>query len=321
MEKILIPGIDEKIEKILRELELKTEVSPESFLKIHKTGKHRYSTEALTPEGEKVAFYARLHDNADAKTKFGREIVFLERIRKSNFPIKKVIPRIINWGIEKDFEWMVREYPSPAPLEHNRSLIQNQLPGMIRKITKLVLEISDISPKIVRGLKKFNCQNYLSKNLYKGLVDKQIITRELAQDILKIIKGNIPLAQKENHYLCHGDLNLGNILADKKEIWLIDWELIQLNNFGYDIGYLWTHLWEAKKDFRRSLMESFIKKLAPERFGKFKKLLPLVASYLSLGGIELKIEGEKKEILRRRRNFYVNLLKNCTKGFNQLIKV
>jgi len=321
MEKILIPGIDEKIEKILRGLELKTEVSPENFLKIHKTGKHRYSTEALSPEGERVAFYARLHDNLDAKEKFTREIVFLERIRKSNFPIKKVIPKIINWGIEKDFEWLVREYPTAPPLGQSRNLTQKPFPGMVRKITKLVLEISDISPKTVRGLRKFNCQNYLSKNLYKGLVDKKILTKDLTQNILEIIKKSIPLAQKENHYFCHGDLNLGNILADKKEIWLIDWELIQLNNFSYDIGYLWAHLWEAKKEFRRSLVESFIKKLPPERLWKFKKLLPLVVSYLSLGGIELKKEDEKKELFKKRRNFYINLLKNCTKGFNQLIKV
>ena len=94
----------------------------------------------------------------------------------------------------------------------------------------------------------------------------------------------MPLLEKENHYISQGDLNLDNIIIDEKNNpWLIDWELIHLNNFAYDIGYLWAHLWEAKKEFRQKLISKYIKHLNKNELLKFKKLLQVVASYLSLG--------------------------------------
>jgi serine/threonine protein kinase len=317
---ILIKGIEKKIEKKLKELNLRPGISPRGFLKIHKTGKHRYFSPCLRRDGELIAFYARLHDNLDAKEKFVREINFLKRLRKSDLKIKKIIPQILDYGIEKDFEWFEREYPKAPTLGYSRNLTQKPFPGMIEKITEAILEISKISPNNFPGLKKFNCQNYFGNGVYEDLIKKGLISREISEKFRRIIKKNFPLLEKENRYFCHGDMNLGNILSDKKNIWLIDWELIHLNNFAYDIGYLWAHLWEAKSSFRNELINSYLEKLNSQKFLKFKKLLPIVVSYLSLGGIELKKEGEKIRILEKRRRFYLNLLKNCL-DFNKLIKI
>jgi hypothetical protein len=316
---ILIPKIEKKIEIKLKELQLNPEITPREFLKIHKTGKHRYFSPCLEKDGKIVAFYARLHDNLDAKEKFIREINFLKRLKGINSKIKKIVPAILNYGVEKDFEWLKREYPKASPLGRSRELIQRPSPELIKEITGSILEISKISPRNFPGLKNFDCQNYLSKGEYEGLQKRGIISEELRKKIFKMIKGNLPLLEKENRYFCHGDMNLGNILSDKKDIWFIDWELIHLNNFAYDIGYFWAYLWEAKISFRQKLIKSFIRNLDSQKFLKFKKLLPIVVSYLSLGGIEYRKGREKIKILEKRRNFYLRLLENCAKKFEILV--
>ncbi|KPJ57367.1 hypothetical protein AMJ49_02140 [Parcubacteria bacterium DG_74_2] len=317
--RILIPKIGDKIERKLKELNLRPETSPRKFLKIYKTGKHRYFSPCLTKEKEKFAFYARLHNNLDAKRKFIREINFLRKLKKINLKIKRITPEIINYRIEEDFEWFFREYPEGPPLGYRRNLTQKPFPGMVRKIIRAIFDVSKIHPKIFPGLKRFSFQNYLALGVYEDFAKKKIVPKNLSEKILRFIKENLSLLEKENKYFCHGDLNLGNILSDGKEIWIIDWELIHLNNFVYDIGYLWAHLWEAKRYFRQKLIKAYINRLSSHKFQKFKKILPIVVSYLSLGGIEQKKEREKIKILKKRRRFYLNLLKNCL-NFEKLIK-
>ncbi len=319
-EKIFIPRIEKKIERKLKELNLKPELSLKDFLKIHNKGKHRYFS-PCKKDGKMVAFYARLHDNLDAKQKFIREIEFLKRVKKSQIKIKILLPEILNWGIEKDFEWLVREYPKAPPLGTRRNMIRQPSLKIIEQLTKAIFEISKLEPKDLSDitLKKFNYQNYLAPGIYADLLRKKIISSGLVQKILKKIQNVMPLLKKENHYFSHGDLNLGNILLNGKRIWIIDWELIHLNNFAYDIGYLWAHLWEAKRNFRKKLIKSYLKNLNSIQLAKFKKLLPVVASYLSLGGVEYKEEREKLKILEKRRRFYLKLLENCTKKFETLI--
>jgi thiamine kinase-like enzyme len=307
---ILIPTIEKKVERKLKELNLKPEIEISDFLKIHKNKKHRYFTPCLTKEGEKIAFYSRVHFNLDAKNKIIREIEFLKKLKKSKLKIKKIVPEILNYGIEKDFEWFEREYPPGTPLGESRKLKQKLKIKIIPEIIKIIFEISKIPPSFFPKIKKFNPKNYLAERVYEELVNKKILEKNLAKSIQEFIEKNIPLLKKENKYFCHGDLNLGNIISDGKRIWLIDWELIQINNFAYDIGYLWSHLWQAKKSFRQKLILDFLKKLPSKKIKKFKILFPIVTSYLALGGIR---GGTKK-----RREFYSKIFKNCL-DFKKLI--
>ncbi len=317
---ILIPNIQQKIKKKLNEFSLKADTSPKEFLEKHGVGRHRYVSRCQTKKGEWVAFYARLHNNEDSKNKFLQEIHFLETIKKSKLKIGNFIPPILNFGRENDFEWMIRRYLEGKALGFSRKVISPLPTKAVNKITDDVYEISLTSPKYFSGLKEFDYKNYLATGTYQDLAKKGVISKKFANQILRQIKITIPLLKKENHYLSHGDLNLGNIIEEKGKIWIIDWELISKNNFAYDIGYLWAHLWEAEKSFRQALISDYVKKLTPQKLEKFKKLLPVVATYLSLGGIEYKESKEKEAMLKRRRIFYLKLIENCLKPFSQLIK-
>ena len=321
--KILIPNIEIKIDKKIKELEIFPKIPTFEFFRTHGELKHRYFSPCETREGKMVAFYARCHDNPDAQKKFIREAKFLKKIQETNYSIKKVIPKIIKSGKKKDFEWMLREYITGAALGHSRKVSLALTKKQVKELTTLIPKISRIPPDSFSSLKlkKFNCRNYLAEDLYSFLSKKGVISKMVEKKLIKTIKKTMPLVEKENRYFCQGDLNLGNIILDKeRKIWIIDWELIHVNNFAYDIGYLWAHLWEIKKELRKKLISEYIKKLNKQQFLKFKKLLPVVASYLSLGGIQIEQRKEKEERFRKRRKFYKKLLINCTKTFEELIK-
>lgn len=315
---ILIPQIDKKIEKKLKELKLIPEISPKEFLAKYKNRKHRYFSPCYKENGEKVAFYSRLHFNLDAKNKVIQEIKFLEKLKKTKLKIKKIIPQITDFGVEKDFEWFQREFPPGKPLGQSRSLEQKLDKKIIPKIVKIIFEISKIPPNFLRDLKKFEIKNYLAINVYKELIEKNFLKKELALSIQNSIKRNFSLLKKENKYFCHGDLNLGNIIYDGKNISLIDWELIHLNNFAYDIGYFWAHLWQGKRELRQNLITTYLKKLSSENLKKFKIFFPIVTSFLALGGIKFK--EKKKSLMDKRKKFYSEIFGNFF-NFEKLIKL
>jgi len=322
--RILIEGIKDEIDKKLKILGMKPEVSPSEFFRVHRSLKHRYFSPVEDKKETKRAFYARCHNNLDAKRKFIREANFLNKIQKSSYQIKSAIPKIILWRKEKNFEWMVREYIEGIPLEHNRELKSKIEQEKVKKLALLVNQISKINPSEFSTLKieRFNIKNYLAEDLLKGLSMEGILSSSVVGKLLKKIKKTMPLLERENKYFAQGDLNLGNIIVgEKNKLWIIDWELIHVNNFAYDICYLWVHLWNTEKKIRKALIEEYIKKLTKEKLSKFKKLLPVVASYLSLGGVKIKHEKEKEEYFEKRKRFYKSLLVNSTKNFENLIKV
>lgn len=315
---ILIPQIDQKIEKKLKELKLIPEISPSEFLAKHKNRKHRYFSPCYKENGEKVAFYSRLHFNLDAKNKVIQEIKFLKKLKKTKLKIKKIIPQIIDFGIERDFEWFQRECLPGKPLGQSRTLEQKLDKKIIPKIVKIIFEISKIPSKFLTNLKKFNIKNYLASNVYKELIEKKFLKKEVALPIQNFIRRNFSLLKKENKYFCHGDLNLGNIISDGKNIYLIDWELIHLNNFAYDIGYFWSHLWQTKREIRQLLISQYLKKISDQEIKKFKIFFPIVTSFLALGGIKFK--EKKGPLIKKRRKFYSAIFENFF-NFEKLIKL
>jgi len=319
----VVTNVGPKIKNKLGKLCLKPEISPIEFIKRVNGKKHRYFSPCETISGQKVVFYARIHDNKDAQKKFINEIRFLKKIKESRLPLTKVIPELFASGIEKSYEWLVRAYLPAPPLGYSRSLYQKTPKKIVRQLAKAIYQISKIPHKTLGlELTKFNTKNYLVANQCQGLVNRQLIPASLSHQIINLTERSLPLLKEENRYPAHSDLNLGNILVEKNHFWLIDWELVQFNNFAYDIGYLWAHLWQAPATFRNQLIKSYLNQLSNGQVAKFKKLFPIVVIYLSLGGIEYrKNSKEKLAIMQKRRRYYLNLLYKCVGSFQQLIRV
>jgi thiamine kinase-like enzyme len=305
---ILIPKIKEKIEKLLEKLSLKPEISPKEFLKIHKNKKHRYSSPCLTKDGKKVNFFARIHFNLDAKSKFKNEIKFLKKAENLKLSFK--IPRLLDFGIEKDFEWLVREYPPGKTLLEEFTFS--------KKIIKAISEISEIKKEWFLPLKKFKIKRYFNFGLRKILVKNGLISESLSEKLEILVKKNFSLLQKERKYICHGDLGPKNILVSKNNLLIIDWETVHLNNFAFDIAYLWVWFWKEKKK-RDFLIKEYLKNLKPKKRKIFEKIFPIVVSYLCQREIRFQKGWESKEEFEKRKKSLICFLENCPQGFENLI--
>ncbi len=322
--RILIPQISQKIDKKLQELNLRPFIKPADFIRLTKGKKHRYWSVCQTRKGKKVAFFARLHDNKDASQKFKREVGFLNKIKTQKLDFYQVTPKLIDFGQERDFEWLIREYIDGLPLGFSRKL-KTKIPFKIApKLTKAIFQISQTPKSFLKTipLKKFDWHYYIKiQNLYFGLVRRGVIKQETYQKIIKLIQARKELLKKENHYFSHGDLNLGNIVLGGNNFKIIDWELVHFNNFVYDFTYCWIHLWQAPKNFRRKFIQTYLGFLSVRQRKVFREILPVVVIYLALGGIVYQSQEVSKHYLLARRKFYLKLLLRALADFEELIKI
>ena len=322
----LIPNIDEKITNKLKELKLTPSITPKKFIEETNGNKHRYSSLCKNQNGDFLIFYARLHNNEDAKRKVRKELLFSKNLEndsfRNNLPFKDLLPRYYKGEIEKDFEWFEREYIKENPLGVNEKLNEKLNERIIKNLSLSVFEISKTDILLFNNipLKKFIPRNYnLADREIEKAVDGLDKENNLARRIKEFLIENQSLLERENRYLSHGDFNLGNIIETKeKKLKLIDWESMGINNFSYDIGYLFMHLWEATKNQRKYLIETFLSFLPKEKQDIFKKLFQATIIYLAIGGKDIDPIEIKESKLERRRNFFENILKNSLE-FKKLI--
>ena len=317
---ILIPRIGEKIAAVLRRHKLRPEVSPKKFLARVKTSKHRYFTPARTPEGTTVAFYARLHANPDAQRKFLTEVSVLRRLNRMPQPFARSAPRLLSAGRESSFEWFTREHINGNPLGHSRHLSGRLAASTVAQLASSIVSIGQLPPKELRvKLPRFNPDNYRIDRQCYGLAQAAAVPATTCRGVGRLVSNNRQLLHRCNRVVAHGDLNLGNILVDGGIVRIVDWELAQLNNLAYDLGYLWVHLWEAPKRFRQLLLQSFVRQLPSPQRALFRQLLPVVVAYLAIGGIPYRRSAHERHAEQeRRRRYHVRLLQQCLHGFSAL---
>jgi len=318
----LIPNIERKIEKTLLDLKLKPEVSVQEFIKRTKRAKHRYSSLCRNNKGQKLIFYARLHQNKDAKTKMAREISFFKKSK--NLKISKYIPEVYSSKKEKGFEWLSREYFKTPILGLNERLDRKIENKQAKILARAVFEIKSTELGTLKGIlfREFPVENYLeSTNQLPCLIKKGVISQTQAKKIKRFFEENKYLLEKENKYFCHGDLNLGNIIISKGAVKIIDWESAQINNPAFDMAYLFCHLWQAPRIIRKTLISSYLALLSKKQKTVFLKLFPVVVFYLSIHGIEAKPKEIRIDLLKKRKEFFQKLLKKSHLGVGEIIRI
>lgn len=321
----IIPGIKNKLKALLQKNELIPEVSPKKFFKKYKTSKHRYNSVCVDKNECKIVFYARVHNNEDARNKVRREISFLEEMKKNDFKINKYVPKIIDYGIENDFEWFTREYIKGDALGDIYGLrkrpsikLVNSLLGALESLLKTSSVLKN--NKNLKLEKRGAYGNYLIKiPEYKKLLIKKTISERNYCDVKKFFKNNKKIINKQDNYIVHGDFHPGNIIFKNNKFWIVDWELVQINNFIFDISFFWLH--SKGSIFSRNLLIKFLHDIKQKELAK--KLFRISLLFLLSGEI-LRLQslnkGKNKNIEKDRR-FFIEVLNNALIGFEEVINM
>lgn len=318
---LVIPGVAAGIARVQARLGLTPQVSARSFLAQVGDAKHRYVSRCATRAGATVAFYARLHANRDAQAKFLTEIRLLQYFRRHQPPFATVVPKLLAWGRTPNFEWFTREYPLARPLGSSRRLAHQPSQTVATAIGRTVAQIGTLPVRhLPFRIRAFRSDDYRIVAQCASIAGDAGVPARTCTALQRKFTRARTLLVRGNRTLAHGDLNLGNLLATDEQFWIIDWEQVHVNNFAYDIGYLWAHLWQAPRPIRRAVLAGYLAELPARRHHDFQTLLPLVVAYLCMGGVTWRAgrREDHAELLQRRR-YYLQLLQRCAGPFQTLI--
>lgn len=321
----LIPGIDKKIESILKKLRLKPKIPPLEFITKKGEKKHRYYS-ICYPYGklEKMFFYARINKNKWAKEKSMNEIAMVEYIKntKEKDEVLNYFPNYHKCKKEKDFEWILTKYFKGTILESSKKAEKISIALSDKKIldlAKILFSINHSSLFEKVSIKKFNVKEYLDlENL--PLFEKEISLPKLNPKIKELINKNKKFLFEENKYFTHGDFHLGNIVVSEKRAKIVDWEDYCLNNFAFDTAFFFCRLWREKK-IRKKIIKNYFELLSQEEKKKFKILFRIDTLFQTSRDIKVKpLEFDSIEF-EQRKNFFKEVIKNSIRGFEPLINI
>jgi len=311
----LIPKIAEKISQVLRKKGLFPLEGPEDFLKRTQGKKHRYSTVCQNKEGKKFIFYARVHDSPFEKERMITEVKLAKVLMKKRYPF---FPRYFDGKIEKDFEWILREYFEEAPLEDPKNIekLKRKISKEeISRICNVLLKLQKIKTSNFPFLKKLNLK--MCSRLPEQIEKEKIFSKEELEKLKNFLKENFKILKKENKYFCHGDFQIGNIILFKKKIKIIDLEGAKISNFAFDVCFLWARLWRERKT-AKEILKTFYEILPKNKRERFEILFRLNSLFIGFHSFMQEPKEYDRKMIEKRKKFFLNVLKNSLFSFSKL---
>lgn len=205
-----------------------TELTPFFHFDQEKFNEKFYTTPAFDKDNNKFILKIRIEDYPETKETFGWERFFVRYFNEID--TKNLYTAEFIKSGELPPEWMIYKY------------VEGKAAGNMCEINKNIVSEFPIE-KVVKSI--ISLQN-LTKN---AIIRKEIKT--------------LPDKNKTQSYsvLVHGDFHPGNIIIQKNKVVIIDWAYIHLNNYLYDIAFLWLLLWNHS-ELQNKLLKTF-KKLSP----------------------------------------------------------
>jgi thiamine kinase-like enzyme len=190
-----------------------------------------------------------LHDSPFEKERMITEAKLARILMKKRYDF---FPRYFDGKIERDFEWVLREYFEEDPLEDRKNIekLKRKISREeILRICQVLFKFQKIKISDFPFLKKFDLRKY--SKLPEQIEKERIFAGEELKKLKKLLKENFKILREENKYFCHGDFQIGNIILFNKKIKIIDLEGAKISNFAFDICFLWARLWRERKPQKR----------------------------------------------------------------------
>lgn len=221
------------------------------------------------PSGEKYIFKTRIENYSKTKELFNREIEFIEY--SSNYKVPELnTPKLIERETAP-IEWILYKFIETSPSgDMSRIWKRHNLNIPIKEVSLLPIKLQKATKTIpneyLKKIPKKSGKTFIKEfDVYKGILKKNIENKKIIKIREELVR-NKRILDKSSVFLCHGDFHQGNILINiinepspnHTTPYIIDWANLQLNNYVYDIAFLWAMLNQYPK-LQRDLTENFIK--------------------------------------------------------------
>lgn len=321
-EKYLLPGIIPYIETTLASLDLMPEIPPQTFIEQTMGKKHRYASVATKSSGERVLFFARLHNNEDARRKFLQDALFLKKINEKNNRLATYVPSIYESCLIKNKEWFTREHIQCPPLGNVYLAEQKLTPSDINNFLPLFDALMKIPRPKGHSLERRGADFF--RLIAEGNLHHigSLYSPKEKTNIKNFLRSKYPTIQKNAQYIVHGDCHPGNILYGDSCITLIDWETVHINMREMDVAYFFVSL-SADTSFRRSFLEAHYRRRG--RKNEFRELFPIAVVFYSLNYLYRLLYGRKRHLTSTKRSqvatFAKKLALAAIQGYEKCVKI
>ncbi|MFA5030614.1 MAG: aminoglycoside phosphotransferase family protein [Patescibacteria group bacterium] len=307
------------INHTLETLGLTPKITPEAFIKKYEGRKHRYATQATNADGCSVIFYARLHNNEDARHKFIQDVYMLDKLSHSRYALARYVPAVYAHSIRKNHEWFVRENLKQPAVGNVYKEKTNFTQHDVLRFVHLFHALQTL-PKFPQHQFERRDANFFLQISEGNLRQvKSLFPPSERAQIISHLHAEYQTIQSFTTHLVHGDCHPGNILMDKRHLYLIDWETTQRNLRTTDIGYFYLSL-SGQPKFRRELLQSFSRHISWKK--RFHQLFPLSALFFALNHLyTLSLHPVEKLSIKEKRSithFAQAVVKTAIKGYTAL---
>lgn len=305
--KIFLAGAERNILSFLKKTKLTPTEKENIFLKAKKEIRRFVHSVCLSEKGEKFFLKARIMKRREVLKQLKHEISVYKSLNKvsKNQKLNFLFPSILKSGKFRNIDWYLRNYREGKlagemmkDFGFRKNFLKNFPP---KKMAEALISLQKIPAEIL-GLKLYKHGGwwYLQDfNYYKQTSLKFFLASPFNQNLLtkkeikfaeNILRNNKNFLDEKASFLTHGDLYPNNILlTPDREIVLLDWELMHLNNPSFDICFVWL-LSKNDKKWQKDFFNLTVKNKGEE----FEKLFRISLISLSIRFADAYWQGLKK---------------------------
>ncbi len=231
-----------------------------------------YTVVCVDKNNKKVIFKMRTENYPETRNFFRKEIR-INQLFADCYKDRKDLsaPKYIDGNYKTAPEWMIYDYIEGKPMGDfysgfNKKMISKFSVGSFINSMKMVHSMSSVigSGNLIK-LEKKGYEYYKKElDMYSGRLKPFFLEKEVkkAREVLNSYRD---LLDESCVIITHGDLHAGNIIiTDKKQIAVIDWFYVHLNNIAFDVAFLYMERLYGDK-LRKEILINFIKEFVENK--------------------------------------------------------
>lgn len=288
---MFIQDIDQKIKKQVKALELKPQHGLAHF---KKREKRYYAVPCKTKQG-RVVFLKMLISNKKEDAQRLKKEIEITKFLEANQKWKRFNFFHLIRADAKNFPyWLLRQYLSGKIIGYDFKIYKNGLSQNIpEKIAQQLHFLQKMKPKI--KLTKRDRKDYLRTIKF---FEKKLQLKEEGKFIdfnlvYNFFEQQKKYFNKKNDVLAHGDFVVKNIILHQNKLYLIDWELIRIDNLASDAARMWIQTYRYPF-WRSKFLISFLNQLPKAKQNDFKELFRLTALVEAISEFANNLSKNKK---------------------------